>query len=166
MKLPEDKRHIFKEPFGELFKDSASAFEYLDSIDYEKLITVGDVVSATFLKNGYEPDMVIADFTTERTPAKKEDIEKIKNYSIDTVEIENPAGKITDELWNTIEDADDPLKIIVNGEEDLATLPATIFPPEGTIVAYGQPGEGIVLIEVDEEKKEEFEEYIDLFEEE
>lgn len=165
MKLPEDKRHIFKEPFGELFEDSNSAFEYLDSINCEKLITVGDVVSSTFLKNGYEPDLVIVDFTTERSPAKKEDIKEIKNYSVDTVEVENPPGYITEELWNTIENADETLKIIVNGEEDMATLPAALLSPHGSIVAYGQPGKGIVLIEIDDEKKEEFEQYLDLLEE-
>ncbi len=164
MKLPEDKRHIFKEPFGKLFEDSNSAFEYLDSIDYEKLITVGDIVSATFLKNDYEPDLVIADFTTKRTPAKKEDIEKIKNYSITSVKIKNPQAHITDELWDAIDNADEPLKIIIDGEEDMATLPAALLCPNGSIVAYGQPGEGIVLIEVDGEKKEEFREYLDFLE--
>jgi uncharacterized protein (UPF0218 family) len=37
-------------------------------------------------------------------------------------------------------------KIIVEGEEDLAALPALMLAPEGALVLYGQPGEGIVAV--------------------
>jgi hypothetical protein len=43
--------------------------------------------------------------------------------------------------------------IIVDGEEDLAVIPLVIAAPDGIIVIYGQPGEGIVLNEVDEGAK-------------
>ena len=61
-------------------------------------------------------------------------------------------------------DVEHPLKIYVEGEEDLATLPAVLLSPTGSMVAYGQPGEGVVLVEVDESKKKEFEEYVEFFE--
>ncbi len=165
MKLPEEKRHIFKEPLGRLFRKTEEAFDYLRSLDYEDIITVGDVVSAKFLKNGFEPDMMIVDFATERSPAGDEDIEEIKKYAVPKVEVRNPAGYITDELWNQIENADKPVKIVVDGEEDLATLPASLTASIGSVVVYGQPQEGMVLIEVTEEKKEEFQEYLHLMEE-
>lgn len=164
MKLPEEKRHIFKKPLGRLFRKTEEALNYLKSLNYEEIITVGDVVSAKLLKNSFEPDMVIIDFATKRSPAGDKNIEKIKKYKVPSVEVRNPAGYITDELWNKIENTDKPVKIIVEGEEDLATLPATLSAPIGSVVVYGQPQEGMVLIEVTEEKKEEFREYLDLLE--
>jgi hypothetical protein len=39
--------------------------------------------------------------------------------------------------------------ILVKGEEDLAVIPAAILAPPGSLVFYGQPGEGVVICEVD-----------------
>jgi len=44
-------------------------------------------------------------------------------------------------------------QIFVDGEEDLAVLPAMILAPDASIIIYGQPDEGIVLIKVDEEMR-------------
>lgn len=149
---------------GKLFQDSQDAFDYLDSIDYEKIITVGDVVSSDFLRNDFEPDMIIVDYSTKRSPADKEDIETIKNYSVPEINVRNPAGHITEDLWESIETAQTPVKIVVEGEEDMATLPATLTSPDGSVVVYGQPDQGLVLIIVTEEKKEKFGEFLDVFE--
>jgi len=48
---------------------------------------------------------------------------------------------------------DERIKIVVDGEEDLATLPAILYAPLGSAVVYGQPNEGSVLVEVTPEKK-------------
>ena len=44
--------------------------------------------------------------------------------------------------------------IKVDGEEDLAGVPAILLSPLGSIVLYGQPSVGLVLVEVTEKKKE------------
>ena len=164
MELPKDKRRFLKKPLGTLFEDSISAFNYLDSLDYELLVTVGDFTSADFLRNDYEIDVLIVDFLIERNPTNTDKKDIIEKYSAPSVEVENPRGHITEELWNALEDVEHPLKIYVEGEEDLATLPAVLLSPTGSMVAYGQPGEGVVLVEVDESKKKEFEEYVEFFE--
>lgn len=163
MKLPEEKRDKFKEPLGKLFEEPGGVFKYLDSLAPVKIITVGDVVSAKFLRKGLKPDMLIADYKSERSPAETEKKEIIEDYSVSTIEVRNPAGYITEELWNSIKGAETPVKILVEGEEDLATLPAALTAPIGSVVAYGQPHEGIVIIEVTEEKKKEFRDLLDLF---
>lgn len=165
MKLPENKRYLFKKPAGKLFKNLEKALEYLNSINYEKIITVGDVVSADFLRNGIKPDIVIADFKTKRSPADVNDVKTIQNYSIPAKNVKNPSGQISNELWESIENANPPVKIIVDGEEDMATVPAVILAPKGSIIAYGQPKEGLVLLEVTEEKKNKFKKLIDILEE-
>ena len=43
--------------------------------------------------------------------------------------------------------------IIVNGEEDLFTLPAILYAPVGTSVLYGQPDEGLVVVSVNNSLK-------------
>ena len=159
MKLPEDKREEFKEPKGKLFRNSDLAFDYVNSIDYEEIITVGDMVSATFIEAGFEPDVAIVDFNVERKLVSDDLAKTIKGYSVPEVKVENPAGVLTEDLWRTIKEAETPVKIIVSGEEDLATLPATLFAPLGSVVIYGQPGEGLVVIEVTESKKDEFRKY-------
>ena len=72
--------------------------------------------------------------------------------------VDNPPGTITDELWETIEKAkylaaeESNILIVVNGEEDLAVIPCVLMAPENTVILYGQPGEGIVVVEADKIK--------------
>lgn len=164
MKLPDDKRGRLKDPKGKLFESSEDALEYLDSISYDLIIAVGDVVSVDLIDSGSEPDIVIVDFSVMRSPLEKEKEEIIESYDIRKVEVDNPAGLITKELWESIRNAEPPLKIVVDGEEDLATIPAVLHAPLGSVVAYGQPSKGIVVIEVTDEKREEFRELLGLFE--
>ncbi len=74
--------------------------------------------------------------------------------------VNNPPGHITKELVNAVKNT--YLSIIKNGrqriiqvvgEEDLAGVPAILLAPLGGIVLYGQPREGVVLVEVTEEMK-------------
>ncbi len=48
----------------------------------------------------------------------------------------------------------DSTKIFVDGEEDLITLAVITTAPNGTLVVYGQPGEGMVFVEVDDDIKD------------
>lgn len=166
MKLPKNKRSRFKEPKGRLFKNTKKAIRYLDSLDYKQIATVGDVVTSEFLKNGLNPDIVCVDFTVMRSPVEEEIREIIEKYSVPQTKVKNPPGYITEELRKSIRQAEPPLKIVVEGEEDLAAVPAVLYAPENSIVAYGQPSKGVVLVEVSEKKKEEFSELLNLFEEE
>ena len=66
----------------------------------------------------------------------------------------NPAGTITDDLWETIGQAmelsgDGNCHVIeVDGEEDLAVLPCILMASDETTILYGQPNEGLVLLKV------------------
>jgi uncharacterized protein (UPF0218 family) len=46
-----------------------------------------------------------------------------------------------------------PSTVIVDGEEDLAVIPLVIAAPNGAIVLYGQPHQGVILRRVDFEAK-------------
>ncbi len=76
------------------------------------------------------------------------------------VKVTNPPGHITKQLVDAVADAykgiikDSKQRIIqVDGEEDLAGVPAILLAPLGTIVLYGQPGEGVVLVQITEKIK-------------
>ena len=68
----------------------------------------------------------------------------------------NPAAEITEALWRAVSDAyesERSTRIEVVGEEDLATLVCVHLAPPGSAVVYGQPGQGVVLIEVTQKIK-------------
>jgi GTP-dependent dephospho-CoA kinase len=46
-----------------------------------------------------------------------------------------------------------PIRVKVQGEEDLLALPLFAMAPKGSAVLYGQPLEGIVLVNITEEKQ-------------
>jgi uncharacterized protein (UPF0218 family) len=71
------------------------------------------------------------------------------------VKVRNPAGTLTDELMEALK-LPTPLRIEVEGEEDLATLACGMLLPEGAVILYGQPGEGVVAVEVTAQEREEF----------
>ena len=48
----------------------------------------------------------------------------------------------------------------VAGEEDYAFVPAVIYAPLRSAVAYGQPGRGVVVCKVDENEKRRLAEFV------
>lgn len=163
LRLPEEARQSLKRPLGELFKTTEEAVERLRKVRPARLITVGDVVTAEFLKAGLKPDVVVVDFMVMRSSAGEEIKRTIDAYSVPVRRVKNPAGALTPELRGVLEGVAPPLKIVVDGEEDLATLPAVLSAPVGSVVAYGQPGEGVVLVGVTDGKKQEFQELLNKF---
>ena len=43
-----------------------------------------------------------------------------------------------------------PVRITINGEEDLLVIPVCLYAPENSVVMYGQPNEGLVIVIIDE----------------
>ena len=163
LKLPRQVRPLLKRPLGKLFPDKKVAFEHLRKQCPTRLITVGDRVTADFLEAGFKPDIVVVDFLVMRSAASEEIKKIIDSYKVPTKHVRNPPATITGELQEALKNAEPPVKIVVDGEEDLAVLPALLTAPAGSVVAYGQPGEGVVLIEATDEKKREIEKILRKF---
>lgn len=155
--LPKERRHLFREPFGELFPDVASAIPRLAC---RTVYSVGDVVTHNLHKNGIEPAISIIDGHTMRSPCTKN-----APCTGRVLNVKNPAGTITDDLIAGINDAiaNPPATIYVSGEEDLAVIPLVIAAPEGVVVLYGQPHKGVVVRTVDREAKEKAQELFSHF---
>ena len=57
-----------------------------------------------------------------------------------------------------------PIRILVTGEEDLLVLPVCIHAPENSVVMYGQPNEGLVIVKINSEIRNKAQSLLDLME--
>ena len=110
------------------------------------VITVGDRTTEKMIDFNLIPSLQIIDGQEKR---KKREPPKMVN----TVElnVDNPAAEITPQSIDLIKKAFDmkpPIRISVNGEEDLLVLPVCIHAPENSVVLYGQPNEGLVIVKI------------------
>ncbi|TQD27607.1 GTP-dependent dephospho-CoA kinase family protein [Methanolobus vulcani] len=164
--LPETLRPRFREIFGHLYRGKgADTIEKL-SVDLgspTKLISVGDVTTFHLLNHGIIPDILIVDDRTKRGPASDRVVVGTKHKGFTEISVDNPAGVITEDLIDAVGNAlksDENVRIFVRGEEDLAAVPAILMAPEGSAVLYGQPDEGVVLVKITSDKKEQMEDLL------
>lgn len=154
--LPAGMKPEFRRPFGELIEARGSERECVKEAlkiagKPRKLIAVGDPVTYYLAGLGKPPDMAIIDGMEKRKPFGKE----IK-LDCPEIRVKNPPGGITRELWETIErfaGYEKPIKIFVEGEEDLAVLPCAVLMPEGSVIIYGLPDQGVVVAKLTRERK-------------
>jgi len=123
---------------------------------------VGDVVTANLLLAGRPPDVAVVDGHTMRQPYPGVTIPEYHQ-----IQVKNPAGGLTEELIeaSTVAARQPGTIIQVEGEEDLAVVPLAMHAPLGTIIIYGQPGEGVVMLAITPEMKKRAEELFTCFEE-
>ena len=145
MELNKDIIMELKKPLGKLYPDFEDAIDDIKSSEF--LISVGDATFANLTKHELYPNIGIIDNLIQR-----------KNHAHDVIRAdhilksENPAGYITDDLWETIgqalelSDNGECYVIEVAGEEDLAVLPCIMLANPETTILYGQPNEGLVLL--------------------
>ena len=151
--LREEQREELRKPLGRVVR----------SIEREELqgmvVSVGDAVTLWLKNHGIKPKICIIDYKIEReTHGKKIDGEDV------VMKVENPPGKITMQLWNAIRKAyemDKRVRIEVDGEEDLAALPAILMAPAGANVIYGLPSHGMVVVKVGERERNRVREFIE-----
>lgn len=121
-----------------------------------KIITVGDEVTHNFLSNNILPDISVIDGRVRRRRFNSVLTKVEKVYDVMLV-VTNPPGCITKEAWKTISQAfslRSRVLIKVIGEEDLLALVVAYHAPLGSIMAYGQPGDGLVLVPINQYKKD------------
>ncbi len=157
--LPESMRHEMRKQFGMLYPgDSIETTRKMlaDIGNPAKLIVVGDISTFNMLQCDTVPDISIVDEKTHRAPAENKIIKGIRHPDFREVLIENPAGCVTHELVSALTqalDADEPVQIMVEGEEDLAALPAIVLAPLSSVVIYGLPDEGAIMVKVTSDVK-------------
>ena len=161
--LPDDLRDKLKEPIG-LLVDEEELLGLL--VNEEHIVSVGDQVTYTLLKNGIEPIFCVVDFKIKRYRCSNDVKEKIQSFGKKRVIIKNPPRCISGNLWNVIEAAFDnleknSLRIEIDGEEDLAALPAILLAPGDVTIIYGLPNKGVVVVRATKEHKRKVKEILD-----
>lgn len=162
--LTDELRAKLKSPLGTLLKGSFNQTikEFEKMVQTKKplmIIAVGDALSEALLKKGILPKVLIIDHNVMRNPSISFATEGYK-----TAKLTNAAGTISDEVWTVVKSAiaqSGCVKVVVEGEEDLLALPAILSVPEGAFVVYGQPHEGMVVVDVTPEKKTEVRKIVD-----
>ena len=161
LKMPEKLRPELQKPLGMVYKDVHKVIKSIKSIKPIMAIAVGDIIVDSLLKEGFDPDVKIIDFRSRRQViprnevtrdlAKRKYINKPGTINIKTAEqlrkfihqsIRHPSG-VQARSW-----------LIIDGEEDLLTLPAILFAPLGSLVLYGHWQHGIIGVEITEEIKQ------------
>lgn len=128
-------------------------------------IAVGDFVVKEMISSGALPDIGIVDYKTRRGKVEW----KYEGFDL-LLKVKNPAGTITKDLISTIDVAIKSttkgwkVLIEIDGEEDLASIPAIILAPLDTTIIYGLPDIGACYIKVDENIKEKAKKVIEIME--
>lgn len=153
-KVKDEVREMLRRPLGRLFSDNEiSSTIFINTLrDAKFVISVGDRVTETINSLGRIPELQIVDGKEKR---KERELPNVRFSSL--IKARNPAGYITDEAIDAIKEAmkglSKPVRLLIDGEEDLLAIPAVYFAPAGSNLYYGQPDEGIVLVKVDESAK-------------
>lgn len=164
MKLPNSLRDQFKNPLGVLLPEDVADKEHISEYlsDNSYIITVGDRTTEKMIDFGLIPSLQIIDGVEKR---QKRELPKLDVASESTVD--NPAAEITTQSIDVIKQAftmQSPVRIVVNGEEDLLVIPVCVYAPENSIVLYGQPNEGLVIVKVTPEIRNKTQGLLDLME--
>lgn len=149
--LPKKLRAELKKPLGRLLTSEEITEPNLRSYLSSSImaITVGDTTTERLLEMKITPTVQIVDGREMRN---------VRSLPISAHKTEirttNPPGTISEEAVEAISCAlrsEKPVRIVVDGEEDLLTLIVLALYPKDSIVLYGQPYEGIVMIKVNDD---------------
>lgn len=153
--LPNSTREKFKTPYGKLFKNIEELRKFRTKFKAKFknkfIICIGDVVSNSTLGDGWDINLCVYDNKTLRKDSSEYINKKnLENFKGKEFIVWNPAGMLTEDAFEIVKDALNfkHSKIFVDGEEDLFVIPCVKFCSPNTFLFYGQPNEGIVMVEI------------------
>ena len=163
MHLPENIRNQLKTPLGDLIKEEIVNKEnILTNIGSEPIvITVGDRTTENMINLGIMLHIQIIDGLEKRNKRLVPADDAIST----NLSCKNPPGEITEESIQVIQKAfssEPPVRITVDGEEDLLVLPVCMSAPENSVVMYGQPNEGLVIVHITPEIRAKVQKILDV----
>ncbi|HEY8140424.1 MAG TPA: GTP-dependent dephospho-CoA kinase family protein [Nitrososphaera sp.] len=144
---------LLKKPFGTLVPDSKVNEDTIKKMikGARKVIAVGDATTERIIGFGITPDIAVIDGRERRAKRAYSVV-----YDAKQVKCTNPAGIISAQAVKTINEAlkfTEPVLINVDGEEDLLALPLFAKAPYGSVVLYGQPLEGMVIVKINSARR-------------
>lgn len=153
--LPDNMRPELGKPAGNVLIGDAIGSS-IEAHRGDVIVTVGDITTKTFLTAGVTPSLSIVDFQVERKPYRELD-GRFAALGIFRIHVPSGPGFIAKEAIEVIKKwsahPEEKIVLTVTGEEDLLALPAIAYGPIGAFVYYGQPGQGLVEVIINQEKK-------------
>ena len=157
-RLTPELRIELKNPLGTLVRGSfaETTCRIKELLTKDKgliLVSVGDTVTRNLVESGLTPKLSIIDNIAMRKKTRS-----IARSAETMVSVKNPQGTITTESIEAVRNAfstSGQVRVVVDGEEDLLTLVAIRYAPENSVIVYGQPREGVVVVMPTKGKKNE-----------
>jgi uncharacterized protein (UPF0218 family) len=150
VELQQSLRPELKEPMGPIYTDA----EALLADAGTPIVAVGDIVTYHLTTADHTPAVALVDGRTKRAAVEDHIEDAIDGDRFDNeIEVANPPATLSAALLSGLHEglsnaaAGETTVVVVDGEEDLAALPAIATAPEGGSVVYGQPDEGMVLVD-------------------
>ncbi|MEM4245882.1 MAG: DUF359 domain-containing protein [Candidatus Bathyarchaeia archaeon] len=148
-------RPLLQKPLGEVVSGAeeevaAKIRRIIECVRPPRVVAVGDAVSRLVSRHGLEAGLMIVDNREMRRPVEQYD------YRVERIfKVANPPGVIEDATWPVVAEALEGGRslIVVDGEEDLLALVSAAQSPIGSLILYGQPGEGVVAFTADKKMK-------------
>ena len=157
MPLTSEDIGTLRKPFGTLLVDKDITKKKIQCFlkNARIVISVGDATTDRLVSFGILPDISVIDGKERRlrrgtiTRTKYYLSSPQRYYKTRELRCLNPPGSISKEAVSVLQDAlriSEPVTVIVEGEEDMLALPIFTLVPNNSVVMYGQPLEGIVLV--------------------
>ncbi|MBI2033415.1 MAG: pantetheine-phosphate adenylyltransferase [Candidatus Levybacteria bacterium] len=154
--LPKNLRGELGKPFVPVTEDFA-LWKKGQKNPPADIITVGDITTMAYNRAFGNQKLSIVDLRVGRRKLFRSLSEHTFPKQIRIKKVSNPPGTITSQMLKeiqfTLQNKAYRFVICVEGEEDLAVLPAILIAPLGYTILYGQPDEGIVAVSVTENAK-------------
>ena len=143
--LPVELRAQLAQPLGQVFGPEDTRGKEFEKLAKESpmVVTVGDRVTET-LAALRTPEVQVVDGVERR---QKRDLPEVPFARL--IRVENPAGTVTSSAIDGMKKAFTgmkPVRVQVDGEEDLMAMLAIALAPISAMVFYGQPGVGVVAV--------------------
>lgn len=148
MEIPEEIKNKLKKPLGRFI-----SLEKVKEVN-KRIISVGDVCTLNLISIGITPHLAVFDHFYMRQQLEPDSIKILEKNFPDQKKYKNPKGTLSEKI---LEDArkliEDGGAILIDGEEDLTALAFILAADENYVVVYGQPKEGMIMVEYDEKIK-------------
>ncbi|MCS6956281.1 MAG: pantetheine-phosphate adenylyltransferase, partial [Patescibacteria group bacterium] len=153
--LPENLKKELRKPLGKILKNIDEAIKFIKNKKPLMIVSVGDIITKSFLEKKINPNLKIIDFKSRRKFIEKKEYINIFEKKI---LLKNNPGTINLKTAEKIKiffenfSCQKPF-FIIDGEEDLLALPAILFAPLNCLVFYGHFQYGIIGVVVNERIK-------------
>ena len=145
MHVPEEIKKQLKDPLGKVY---ITVTDILKDYPEHKIVAVGDQSVLAFLDKGKKPFISVFDFRTLRKGIEESEQNILEDNFPNPLVVANEPSTLSEELFKVVP------KILekggalrIEGEEDLTALVFLYFAEGDILIVYGQPKEGLVVVE-------------------